>query len=86
VPVTGRTQQRNLVLISHETADGRLCVDLFRRPDGSFGYEEYRRDPDDGAGWYPVGGAGEVIFGNETDALEAARKHVGWLNGVLRPI
>ena len=26
---------------------GMRCVDLFRRPDGTFGYEEFRRDPED---------------------------------------
>jgi len=31
------------------------CVDIFRRPNGSFGFELYRRDPEDGRGWYPVG-------------------------------
>ena len=42
-----------VVLESLETDDGLRCVDLFRRPDGSFGYEEFRRDPEErrGGGW-----------------------------------
>ena len=32
----------NRVLRSIETDDGGRCVDLFARPDGSFGFEEYR--------------------------------------------
>jgi hypothetical protein len=35
------------VLASIETGDGHRCVDLFRRLDGTFGYEEFRRDPED---------------------------------------
>ena len=33
----------NRVLRSIETDDGGRCVDLFARPDGTFGFEEYRR-------------------------------------------
>ena len=42
------------VLASLETEDGPRCVDLFRRPDGTFGYEEFRRDPEDQGVWTPV--------------------------------
>ena len=41
--------QKKLVLSSIETPDGGRCVDLFRTPDGSFGFEEYRRDAEDSA-------------------------------------
>src|SRR6266403_513923 len=38
------------VLASRENAEGNRCVDIFRRDDGSFGFEEYRRDPEDRGG------------------------------------
>jgi len=40
--------QRNLVLASLEAEGGERCVDVFKRPDGTFGFEEYRRDSEDG--------------------------------------
>jgi hypothetical protein len=35
------------VLASVEDSDGSRCVDFFSRPDGTFGFEEFRRDPED---------------------------------------
>jgi hypothetical protein len=29
-------------------------VDIFLRPDGTFGFEEFRRDPEDRGAWTPV--------------------------------
>jgi len=73
----------NKVNRSIETADGGRCVDLFRRPDASFGFEEYRRDPEDGSSWYPVGHHAEAIFSSEAAALAEARQRVAWLDAVL---
>lgn len=73
----------NKVIRSVETPDGGRCIDLFRRPDESFGFEEYRRDPEDGSGWYPVGFHSEVVFATQADALAEARQRVGWLSLVL---
>jgi hypothetical protein len=73
----------NKVSRSIETPDGGRCVDLFRRPDGSFGFEEYRRDPEDGSGWYPIGHHAEAVFTSEAAALAQARLQVGWLDLVL---
>jgi len=68
----------NKVTRSIETPDSLRCVDLWRAPDGSHGFAEYRRDPEDGRGWAPTGcEAGG--YSSETAALEAARASVGWL-------
>ena len=67
---------------SNQVGEGR-CVDLFQRPDGSFGFEEYRRDPEDPRGWYPVGYHSEEQFSSADDALQAARLKVAWLDGAL---
>ena len=69
----------NKVLRSIETPGGSRCVDLFVRPDGTFGFEEYRRDSEDGRGWYPIGFFESQKFASETDALRAARRIVPWL-------
>jgi hypothetical protein len=73
----------NKVTRSIETPDGGRCVDLFRRPDGSFGFEEYRRDPEDGSGWYPVGHHAGAVFASGAAALAAARQRVAWLDAAL---
>ena len=73
----------NRVLQSIETPDGGRCVDLFVRPDGSFGFEEYRRDAEDGRGWFPVGFFGDERFDSEREAREKALSTVPWLRSVL---
>lgn len=58
---------------------GETCVHVFARPDGSYGFEQYRREPEDGRGWYPVGHYAERRFPDFDAALEAARGAVLWL-------
>lgn len=69
----------NKVLESIETPDGDRCVDFFRRPDGSHGFEEYRREMEDGHGWYPIGFYADQQFQSEAAAREEAAKRVPWL-------
>ncbi|MEM7059782.1 MAG: hypothetical protein AAF557_19525 [Pseudomonadota bacterium] len=69
----------NKVTDSIETPGGDRCVDLFRRPDGSWGFEEYRRDPEDGTGWFQVGFHRERRFQNRSEAVQAALETVVWL-------
>ncbi|MEH6519618.1 hypothetical protein [Sulfitobacter sp.] len=56
-----------------------ICVDVFARPDGTFGFDEFRRDPEDGRGWYSIGHHGTATFENSDAALEAAKAAVSWL-------
>ena len=58
------------------------CVDIFQRPDGTFGFEEYRRDSEDGRGWFPVGFFAGLIFDSAEAALGEARMRVIWLGDV----
>lgn len=67
------------VMRSIEAPGGERCVDLYRRPDGSWGFAEYRRDPEDPRGWAAIGIGGDG-FGSEAAALRAARAAVGWLS------
>jgi hypothetical protein len=73
----------NKVTRSIETTDGGRCVDLFRRPGGSFGFEEYRRDPEDAGCWFSVGHHADAAFDTEAAALAEARHRVAWLALVL---
>ncbi|WP_342364120.1 hypothetical protein [Terrarubrum flagellatum] len=60
------------------------CVDLFKRPDGTFGYDEFRRDIEDGGAWTPTGGFWGLVFSSRNDALAAAREAVAWLGAQTR--
>ncbi len=66
---------------SVNSSDGSHCIDIFRRPDGSFGFEEYRRDVEDGRGWFAVGGYAERRFDSADDARDAAKGLVVWFQG-----
>jgi hypothetical protein len=71
------------VVTSPSTAAVDRCVDIFSRPDGTFGFEEFRRDPEDMGAWTPVAYYSGREFQSEADALAAARGAVPWLAAVL---
>jgi hypothetical protein len=67
------------VLSSLEDEDGTRCVDVFRRTDGSFGFKEFRRDPEDVGRWTLVGDYSNRRFVSTEAALRDAGAVVGWL-------
>jgi hypothetical protein len=73
----------NKVIHSINLHGARICVDVFMRPDGSFGFDEFRRDAEDGRGWFSIGHHGEREFATVADALDAAKLCVGWLTDEL---
>lgn len=73
----------NRVLRSINNEDASRCVDIFLRPEGTVGFEEYRRDAEDGRGWYPIGGYASLVFDDEGAAVQAAKADVMWLRGVV---
>ncbi len=66
------------VLTSLETDGASRCVDLFVRSDGSYGFEEYRRDPEDPRGWHVIGGYGGQRYADEDQARDGAAACVPW--------
>ncbi len=68
-----------VVLDSIENSQHDRCVDLFARPDGSFGFEEFRRDAEDAGAWTPVSYFSGLHFASEADALAEAAHRVAWL-------
>ena len=70
----------NKVMKSFNAFDDSTCVDIFQRPDGSFGFEEYRRDIEDNRGWFPIGHHAAQVFSSESDALTMARKCIVWFS------
>ena len=83
VPMSARLDPSWSVLASPSTPTVDRCVDIFVRPDGTFGFEEFRRDPEDMGAWTPVAYYSIRQFETETDALSAARNAVPWLPAVL---
>ena len=69
----------NRVLRSINNEEANRCVDIFLRPDGSIGFEEYRRDVEDGRGWFAIGFHGLRVFETQPAATEAALAVVPWL-------
>ncbi|MEQ1613609.1 MAG: hypothetical protein ABL904_12715 [Hyphomicrobiaceae bacterium] len=67
------------VLASLENSDGTRCVDIFVRDDGSYGFEEFRRDPEDGPHWRITGNYASLRHATRALAEQAARRTVGWL-------
>ena len=74
----------NTVVQSINDAEGLRCVDIFVRPDGWFGFEEYRREAEDPSGWRAIGGHWELRFVTAEAALDAAMVRVGWLETAVR--
>lgn len=68
-----------IVLASMENGEADRCVDLFVRPDGSFGFEEFRRDPEDAGAWTPVAFFAGGRYESRDTALAAAKSAVKWL-------
>jgi hypothetical protein len=68
-----------IVLESIESREHDRGVDLFRRPDGTFGFEEFRRDFEDGGEWTPMGHYSVIVHSSKAAAMSAALAVVGWL-------
>jgi hypothetical protein len=73
----------NRVLRSINNDDASRCVDIFLRPEGTIGFEEYRRDVEDGLGWFPVSDNSSRTFDHESSALRAATAEVAWLRQII---
>jgi len=66
-------------MLSINSDDETRCVDVFARADGSYGFEEYRQDPEDPRGWFPIGGFMNSRFTDPEQALVRARANINWL-------
>ena len=75
--------KKHKVLNSYNLPGQEICLDIFERADGTFGFEEYRRDVEDQRGWFPVGRYESLVFPSEGDALREAKARVSWLGAQL---
>jgi len=74
---------KNVVIRSYNLDGDSQCVDIFRRPDGTCGFEEYRRDPEDGRGWFAIGDYSSRSFDGESDAVASAKTSISWFASVV---
>ena len=82
--MSARIDESWLVFISIENFERDRCVDLFSRPDGSYGFEEFRRDPEDRGEWTPVQYYSGSVYTSEQATLEAALARVPWLADAIQ--
>jgi hypothetical protein len=71
------------VITSVDNHEHDRCVDFFTRPDGSFGFEEFRRDVEDRGAWTPVQHYAGAEYLAPGEALAVAERNVPWLPAVL---
>lgn len=77
--MSDRIQKSWRVLRSIEINTGDYCVDLFVKDDGSFGFEEFRRDSEDMGRWTGINYYSVLSFESEDLALKEALTCVVWL-------
>lgn len=65
-------------MTSVQTFGGDRCVDIFSRPDGTFGFEEFRRDPEDMGAWTPLHYYSDQQYSSASEASDAARRSLPW--------
>jgi hypothetical protein len=81
--MSSRIDKTWTVFDSIENAEHDRCVDLFVRPDGTFGFEEFRRDVEDAGAWTPVHSFSGLSFPSSETVLAAAVRSVMWLANAL---
>ena len=72
----------NRVLQSINLPGDTICVDIFIRPNGTYGFDEFRRDPEDGRGWFSIGHHGYVEFSSVRETAAAAIEVISWLKNL----
>jgi hypothetical protein len=55
------------------------CVDVFVRDDGSYGYDEYRRDYEDGGRWFSLHRYSHLVFDTQADVHKHVEETVVWV-------
>ena len=73
------------VIASIENPERDHCVDLFVRDDGTYGFEEWRREPEDPGKWYRARYYAAQVYANPRQALDEARRAVAWLAQLQPP-
>jgi hypothetical protein len=64
--------------------DQTRCIDVVGDSAGRFTVKEFRRDPEDGGRWTLVADHSARSYGSETEAIDAMRRELPWLNAMMR--
>jgi len=83
--MTDRLDPTWVVRTTHQSDDGFHALDVFERPDGSYGFEEFRRDPEDAGLWTTIGYHSVESYPSEAAAEAAALVEVSWYAGPASP-
>ena len=67
-----------VVINSINNDNNNLCIDFFIRKNKTFGYQEYRKDPENISGWYRIGNYDYKVFSNKDDAYLDAKRTIVW--------
>jgi hypothetical protein len=70
------------VMATLHSDDAHRCVKIIKGSDGTFGYQEFRRDPEDAGGWTLVRENPPGSYATQVQAVAAAKDEVAWL-GVM---
>jgi hypothetical protein len=81
--MSSRIDKSWTVFASLENSEHDKCVDIFSRPDGSYGFEEFRRDVEDRGRWTPLQNYSGLVCASPAAALDTAERCVPWLALVL---
>lgn len=68
----------NVVTTVHNR-DADRCVKIIRQPDGTFGFQEFRREPEDAGRWTLVSEGARGVHATQVQAVAAAEDDVAWL-------
>jgi hypothetical protein len=66
------------VIKSIEDREGLRCIDLIAHADGTFGFKEFRRDPEDAGRWTLISDYSALVCSTEDEAWRRAAAAVGW--------
>ena len=70
------------VIATLHNDDANRAVKIIKRSDGTFGFNEFRRDPEDAGGWTLVRENPRGTYATQEQAVAAARS--GWLRNVAQ--
>ncbi|HEY1245377.1 MAG TPA: hypothetical protein VGF29_11175 [Hyphomicrobiaceae bacterium] len=70
---------------SLHNAEVDRCVDIIKHEGGTFGFKEFRRDPEDRGGWTLVSYNPHRIYSTEEEAVAAAEAAIAWLRDERGP-
>lgn len=73
-----------IVVTSLEDFDGFRCVDVLQRADGTFFFNEYRRDPEDSGRWTLISDHSSRRYSTKDEALAGAESALAWFALVMK--